>query len=95
MRHGFAHCTKLHVLYLDGWPELENLPRMETLAYLEDFRSAHCVKLKRIHGLAHCTKLRVSYVDGCSMLEELPSMETLAYLEYFHLAHRDTIVHST
>ena len=47
---------------------------METLASLENFLSAHSVKLKRIQVLVHCTKLWVLYVDGCYELEKLPSM---------------------
>ena len=75
------------MLYVDGCLELEELLGIEKLTYLEDFQSAHCVKLKRIHCLAHCTKLQVLYVDGCFELEELPSMETLESLEYFRSAH--------
>ena len=47
---------------------------METLASLDNFLSAHSMKLKRIQVLVHCTKLWVFYVDGCYELEETSSM---------------------
>ena len=47
------------MLYVDECPKLEELPRMETLAYFGDFPSAHCVKLKKIKGLVQCAKFRV------------------------------------
>lgn len=67
---------------VSGCSELEELPRMITMASLEELQADGCVKLKNIpQGLVQATNLGYADVSGCSALEELPSMEALGSRE--------------
>ena len=82
---GSVQWERLRILDVSWCSELQALPSMETLEYLEEFYAYGCVKLKRIWGLEQWEKLRILNANGCSGLEALPSMERLILEEFYHI----------
>jgi Leucine-rich repeat (LRR) protein len=79
---GLCSLSKLQVLDISWWEEVEELPDFEKLLSLEELWAYGCSKLKSIKGLARLTKLRVLDVRWCCELHELPNVEHCMSLEY-------------
>ena len=56
---GLFSLAKLRKLDVRRFREVEYLPSIEKLVYLEELWAYGCVKLKSIRGLEHATKLRL------------------------------------
>jgi Leucine-rich repeat (LRR) protein len=78
---GLWGLANLRQLDISGCKEVEELPSLETLESLEEFRASECVKLKSIRGLAQLTKLRMLDLKESNDIEERPGVEKLRSLQ--------------
>lgn len=82
---GLSNLTKLQELNINNCKEVEELPSLERLIFLEKFVALGCSKLRRIQGLELLIKLRLLDVEGCDVLEEMAGIEELKLLGKIHV----------